>query len=282
MYSLVAENQYGNTLQLTGNANYDILSITGLTPASATINTDVVATADGEIFNSSRVNMRNIVITISYRRDVETNRIALYQFFKTKQYVKLYYTNNHRNVYIEGYVETFEGDLFRNGQQAQISILCPQPYFKDIEDIATDFVSVVNAFEFPVEFPEAGIEFSTVSSYVEKVITNIGDEETGVIIELHARGTAINPALYNLTTGEQFLIKYEMSQGDIITINTNSGQKEILLNSDGTITNLINKVNRGSNWFKLISGDNVFSYACDFGAANLGVIFYTTPLYEGV
>lgn len=282
MYSLSVKNKYGATLQLSGNTAYDVLSITGLTPAGATINTDIVAAADGERFNSARVNTRNIVITLGYRLHVEDKRIALYQFFKPKQPVVLHYTNTHRDVYIEGYVETFEGNIFQRGQKAQISILCPQPYFKAIDDVVTEFASINSALEFPVEFQEAGIPFSTIDSYLEKDIINYGDAESGAIIKLNARGSVTNPSIYNLTTGEQFAVNISLTTGDEITINTNSGQKRITLKSGGVTTNIINSVARGSSWFTLVAGDNIFSYTADSGLINLDVTFYTTPLYEGV
>ena len=282
MFTLSVENQYGNSLQLTQNSNYDVLSVTGLTPASATINMDTVAMSDGTAFNSSRVNNRNIVITLGYRGSVEANRIALYQFFRPKQYVKLYYSNDNRDVWIEGYVETFEGNLFELGQKAQISIICPNPYFKDVNDITTDFMAVTNLLEFPVEFPEAGIEFSSIQQYYEEDIVNQGDVEAGVIIKIITNGVVENPTFYNLTTSEQFGIEIETQTGDVIVINTNSGEKGITLTRNGVTQNIINKVVRGSNWFTLLPGDNLFSYVAESGVSNMSVIFYTTTLYEGV
>lgn len=282
MYTLIVENKYGAQLQLTDNPIYDIISVIGLTPASATINTDVVASSDGTVFNSSRVNNRNIVITLAYRGPVEGSRIALYQFFRSKQYVKLYYSNEHRNVYIEGYVETFEGDLFELGQRAQISIICPNPFFKNIEENSTPFMAVEDMLEFPVEFPEAGIPFSSIQTYYEETIINGGDVESGVIIKITADGTVENPTFYNLTTGESFATNVTMQIGDVIEINTNSGQKGITLTRNAVVQNIINKVERGSDWFNLITGDNVFAYIADEGIEYMEVVFYTTSLFEGV
>lgn len=281
-FYFMCKNQYGNELILSNNPDYEIISITGLTPAGAIINTDTVGLSDGSRFNSSRVGNRNIVITLKYKGDVEKNRIALYKIFKTKQYIELYYSNRSRKVHIEGRVETFDGNLFERGQMAAISIICPKPYFKGIDTLMTEFSTVAPALTFPVAFPEAGIPFSTLTPYAEKVIINEGDTETGVIIELRARELVLEPTIYNVLTNEQFSIRFEMQEGDLITINTNSGEKGIYLTSQGVQTNIINKVYKGATWFQLASGDNIFTYNCVFGAENLDVLFYTTPLYEGV
>lgn len=281
-FNFAVENEYKERLQLTDNPEYDILSITGLTPASANINISAAGISDGGKFNSSRVDPRNIVITLKYKRNVEANRIHLYKFFRPKKYVKLYYKNKHRDVCIEGYIETFEGNLFEKGQKAQISILCPQPYFKDNVTTITSFSTVSSALEFPVEFTEEGIEFSQISSYVEKLIPNDGDVETGMILELIANDNVVEPTLYNILTNEQFKIEVEMVKGDVIIINTIQGEKSISLVRDGVTTNIINNVYRGSTWFSLKEGDNILVYDCVFGTENLYINCHVTPLYGGV
>ena len=171
-------------MTLTEEKGFNVISVTGLTPAAAIINTDGMATGDGDIFNSSKVGKRNIVITMAYKSgvSVEQERIKLYQIFKTKQWVRIFYKNESRDVFIDGYVETFEGDLFQRGQMAAVSILCPDPFFKNVEDTNTTFTAVIPMLEFPVEFPEEGIPFSELRVYDEKSVYNAGDTETGVII----------------------------------------------------------------------------------------------------
>jgi len=282
MFTFIAENQYKEQIELSNNDNYYIVSITGLTPVKATINTDTIGGADGTRFNSSRLTERNIVITLKYKHNVEKNRIALYKIFRTKQYVKLYFKNRSRNIYIEGYVETFEGDLFEKGQSAQISVLCPKPYFKAVEELLTEFSVVESNLKFPVCLPEEGIPFSTLTNYKEQIIKNEGDAECGVVIELRARGLVVEPTIYNVLTNESFRIRYEMHDGDVIRINTNSGEKGISLVSGGVTANIINLVYRGASWFQLRCGSNIFSYECTSGSDDLEVAFYTSYRYQGV
>ena len=64
MFEFSVQNDKGEALELTDNPNYNVVKITGLTPAGCTINTAAVAGMDGEAFNSVRINKRNIMITI--------------------------------------------------------------------------------------------------------------------------------------------------------------------------------------------------------------------------
>lgn len=149
MYTLIAQNKYGQRLELTENEAYTITSIEGLDPPDATINTSKNANADGSVYNSSYVNDRQIIITMAINYPAEENRIALYTYFKTKMPITLYYENDTRDVYINGYVQNFSVDYFGKKQIAQITIECPKPYFKDVEDEAQTLSQIESLFEFP-------------------------------------------------------------------------------------------------------------------------------------
>lgn len=149
MYSFIAENENGDQIQLTQNPNYDLEITKGLLPPSATINTSRLVNADGEVFNSSSMNMRNLVLMIYPKVPIEENRIALYKIFQSKKYVKCYYKNSKRNVYIEGYVETIDGSLFDQIQVIQVSIICPQPFWLGLNELTTDVSKTTNMLEFP-------------------------------------------------------------------------------------------------------------------------------------
>lgn len=281
-YTLAIENEQGDTLTLTGNSNYSLTSITGLNPPESTINTAVNANFDGSIYKSSRMNNRNIVINLAIEQPVETNRIALYSFFKSKKSCTVYYTNKSRDVSILGYVESFQIGFFEQKETAQISVICPQPYFEDIESNYIVFTTDNAAFEFPFEIPEAGIEFSTLTLDAQNVITNTGDFETGLIIIFHAIGHVENPTIYNITTGALMKINIELEEGDIVTIDTTRGSKKITLNSDGTITNIFNDLDYTSSWLTLEVGDNIIMYTADeYPQYLICNILYTTK-YEGV
>ena len=78
------------------------------------------------------------------QRDIETSRINLYKYISTGAWIRVFFRNGTRNVYIDGYVESFETDLFARTQVAQVSILCPVPAFIDAQEM-----TVVNSVSTP-------------------------------------------------------------------------------------------------------------------------------------
>lgn len=282
MYTLKVKNDRGDRLTLTGNPNYTVYKIEGLSPPPATINSSVNTTMDGSTINSTRVENRNIVVYMTIEGDVEENRINLYKYFPVKKAVTLYFTNGTRDVSIEGVVELIECDLFTNKQIAQISLICAKPYFKAASELVTQFSGIVPLFEFPFAIPAAGVEFSTIETGLRKTILNTGDVETGAIITLSATGTVENPVIYNVFTRNRIALNFTMQPSDVIVINTNPGQKSINLIRGGLTTNILGYMTKDSTWLTLQSGDNVFTYSTDSGEANLSVVFSTTLLYSGV
>ena len=282
MYKLILENAKGEQLELTNNPAYTISSIDGLYPPSSTVNTSAAANIDGARFNSSRVNVRNIVIELAIESPAEENRINLYKYIKTKQKVKLYYSNDVRDVWIEGYVESMPIQIFDIKQKTQISILCPSPYFKNTKDNIIEFATVESNFEFAFDIAEEGIAFSELILQGEKSIINGGDAPNGAIIELIATGQVLNPKIYNVDTQEHYFLNVEMQSGDKITINTIRGEKSVTLLRNGAESNLIQYMEVGSSWFQLSPGDNIFTFTADEFPENLTCIFNQIDLFEGV
>jgi len=282
MYSLKVENDRGNTLELTNNPNYTVFKIEGLNPPHATINSSVNTTTDGSSINSVRLENRNIVIYATMEGDVEANRINLYKYFPVKKTVKLYFSNKSRDIYIEGTVELIECDLFSNKQVAQISIICPRPYFKDVENLVTVFSDISSMFEFPFSISKAGVEISTIGTNQRRSIINTGDIETGVLIKLFATGTVVNPIIYDVLKRTYLKLNFTMLASDTVVINTNVGEKSIELIRDGVTYNAMGYMAQDSTWFILEAGDNVFTYDADSGNSNLQLTFTTSILYSGV
>lgn len=282
MYSLKVENDKGNVLELTNNNKYNVYNIIGLNPHQATVNTSVNSTTDGSSINSVRLDNRNIVIYTTIEGEVDVNRINLYKYFPLKKTVKIYFKNDIRDVYIEGVVELIECNLFSNKQIAQISIICPKPYFKDVKNLIAMFGDVSSLFKFPFSISKTGVEISAVTINQRKKIINVGDVETGVIIKLFSRGTVVNPVIYDVLKRTSLKLKFTMQASDTIVINTNIGEKSIELIRSGVTTNVMGYMDQDSNWFTLEAGDNIFTYDADSGNSNLQITFTTPILYSGV
>lgn len=282
MYHLIVENEKGEQLELTNNRNFDVLDVAGTNPPVAVINTVNVAGFDGSRFNSSRVQQRNIVITLNIHHPIEANRLTLYNFFRVKRWVKLYYSNSRRSVYTEGYVESFENNPWTQSQQPQISIICPNPFWLSTADTTINFSNSHAAFEFPFSIPAGGIEFSTLSQSTS-VTVDVGEIETGGIIQFYATTAQIlNPKFYNLTTQTFFGLDVDMYQHDLITVNTQQGEKSVTLLRNGVTTNILADRTAGSTWVTFQPGENVLSFGSDEGSANLECTLTITRKFEGV
>lgn len=285
MFICKVENTRNNILTLTQNEdNFQVLKITGLNPPKAQINTAKMATLDGKKFNSSTLNERNIVITVKLNGDVEKNRIRLYSFFRPKEWCKFYYKNNSRNVFIEAYTENVECDLFTNNEIMQISLLCPEPYFKDVQEIIDDISKILSKFEFPFSIDEEGIEFSTLDTSKITNVHNSSEMDTGVIIDIDIYSHIEKLLIKNTSTGETLTLNYQFQSNDKVTINTNKGNKSIKLVRNAETINIFSAIEKGSKFFRLNIGDNFFSYLADEGENDsfVHIVFRRNTLYGGI
>lgn len=302
MYEAKIENTKGEILTLTQNeVKYQVVSIIGLNPPNAQINTSSTANLDGAEYNSSKLLPRNIVITLKLNgagTTVENTRQQLYKFFPTKEWCRFYFKNENRNVYIDGYAETNEVNLFENKQTMQISIICPQPYFKALEEISDDISKITPTFFFPFSFGSNGattpgiedintddaIPFSEVSLNKITDIYNDSESETGVIIDIKVISAINKIEIKNTGTGESLILNYEFLENDEIKLNTNKGQKSVTLIRDGTIYNVFSAIQKGSKFFQLSIGDNFFSYIVDDGVndSHVNIIYKHSTVYRGV
>lgn len=285
MYTAKIENSSGEILTLTGNEPvYQVIDITGLNPPNAQINTSTIVGLDGAIFNSSKLETRNIVLTIKINGDVETNRLRLYGLFRTKEKCTFYYSNSSLDVSINGYVETVDCNLFTNSEMAQISIICPYPYFQSINEILQDFSHVNSLFTFPFSIdignPVVISEYSTGGINVY----NGSESETGAIIEINISKSINSIEIKNTTTGDDFTLNYSFLANDKVTINTNKGQKSITLIRNGVISNIFSSLQAGSVFFQLAVGNNLFEYLVDGEENNESVyiVFRYYNVYRGV
>lgn len=280
MYSLRLVNNIGASIKLTQNeSNYQIVSISGLNPPTAEVYTTPIAFMDGGKYKSSKVQMRNVVITIRLNGAVEANRLLLYSICRIGGFIRVYYENGSRSVYVDGYIENIDNNPFSISEQIQLSILCPQPYWKAATTLYYDVSQIVDGFTFPFAIEADGIPFSTIDNDRIVSIVNKGNVESGVIIEITANGNGIeNLKLVQENTGDYFIVETTLNVGDVVRINSYKGEKNITINGESAF----NVIGAGSNWLTLLAGDNTFSYTADANPDLASVIFEVVEMYEGV
>lgn len=274
-----------------------IESIEGLGPPEANINSNEVATMDGGIFTSARMNQRNIVLRLAMMFDpiIEDSRLRIYRFFPVKKHITLNIVTDRRNAECEGYVESNEPDIFTNHETAQISIICPDPFFYERGQEEIAFAGEHPNFEFPFSnesLDEKLIEFGIVTDDNRAVLDYRGDADTGVLITAHCvHGSSEGITIWNTGTREKIridttkikrLTNIQFGEGDDIIINTKIGEKSIRLLHDGTYYNIISCINKDADWFQITQGRNTFTFVCESGEDNLMVTFRYRNAYGGV
>lgn len=306
IYSFAITNYLGDRIKLELGkpevSGFLIKSVTGLGPVKANVNTTEVVTNDGSMFNSARLSQRNIVFQLAfvdtvYGETIEDIRQKSYKYFPAKKSVEIVIETDNRYVKIKGYVESNEPDIFSSQEGTQISIICPDPYFysagEDGNNV-TDFYTIDPMFEFPFSnesLTDPLLIFGEIQIKTEGVITYYGDSEIGVVIYIHAIGPATNINIYNTETREVMMInttKLEKLTGkglvasDDIVINTTKGEKSITLVREGASYNILNCLDKNTDWFTLSKGDNIFAFTAETGVTNLQFRIENQVIYEGV
>lgn len=274
-----------------------IESIDGMGPPKASINSNEVATIDGGIFTSARMQQRNLVFKLAMMFDpiIEDSRLRIYKYFPIKKQVMLDFVTDYRRAYCTGYVESNEPDIFSKHETAQVSIICPDPYFYERNQEVVLFAGVHPLFEFPFSnesLTDPLLEFGEIRDDNRAIINYKGDVDTGVFITCHVEhGTAENLTIWNVGTREHMRIDtnkimrltgIQFSQGDDIEINTKIGEKYIRLLHDGKYYNIISCIEKDADWFQLTTGFNTFTFVADHGEMNLKLTFTYRNAYGGI
>lgn len=302
IHAISVTNERDETLRLelrnpwkTGIA---VKSISGLGPAKASINFIELATSDGAIDNSARLESRDITIDLLYvdidEHIIEESRQEVYRHFTVKKNVTFSIETDKRNCYGIGRVEKIDSKIFEKDSGCQITIRFPDPYFHGKTQI-TSFAEVISKFEFPFEnnsLTERLIEMSELKLDTEKVIVYDGEADTGVIIRARAHSSgATGVYFYNEATRQIMRINDQklsaivsggFKKGDEIVINTNRGKKKAVIIRDLVEYNILSAIEWPIQWIRLIKGGNLFIYNATSGALDMRVTVENDILYEGV
>lgn len=268
MYTARIENRFGESLTLSNNeSRWQVASITGLNPVQAQISTTDMAGADGARFNSARLATRNVVITMAIRGSMEENRLRLYRFFRTKEACRFFFQTETRNAYIDGYVETVEVGAFDKRQKMQISILCPDPFFRSVSESKTEISNFVKHFAFPFSI-EAGdpVAFSDYVGGNGTPVFNNSESETGMEITVRCLSDLSFFEISNRATGQFIRLNFPFLAGDVVYINTATGKKAIRLTRGAQTRNLFMALDVQSTFLQLPVGESYYLFNTSVGA----------------
>ena len=154
-----------------------VSAVSGLGPIKASVAQTEFGMYDGSILSSARLGPRNIVMNLIFfennkeKLDIEQIRHRCYMYFPVKREITITVTNDSGDYRIKGTIESNEIPIFTQTEGAQISIVCPDPYFERSDEEILQYISrVVPNFSFPVSFeaqmanvpeeePQPGMEY---------------------------------------------------------------------------------------------------------------------------
>jgi len=248
-----------------------IESIDGLDPVKATIVSSAFAQMDGEQFQSSRREKRNLMLTLGYQPNyavgtVQDLRKRLYQFFMPKARLQFrFFQTGEPVVEIYGTVESLDSPKFIKEPKAVISVLCFDPDFYDSTPIL--------------------LTGNTTTSTTETTHVYPGTVETGIIFRLLPNRDVTEFTIYHRPADDslrslEFSAASPLIAGDVLKISTSPGNKYVTLTRAGIDTSFLFGVSPQSNWISLFPGSNKLRVYAE-GAAVPYQIEYTTK-YGGL
>ena len=279
-----------------------ISEVEGLGPVQANVNMTDLSIADGSLFNSARLEKRNIVISAYFTgsKSVEESRLLSYKYFPLKRKLRFYIETSQRKAYVDGYVESNEPDIFQKYSTCRISILCESAYFTSDEGAQyIKFSATVPSFRF--KYKNEGslpvTRFGEIQHKTRQEIVYEGDGETGLTITIDAVGNAKNFVIYDITK-RQFMNfntdrlasilpsedtdNDKLIFGDRMIITTHQKNKKITLIRGGISYNALNLLDKNPEWLTVSKGINEYMYYAESGDENLRITIEAPVQYEGV
>lgn len=293
---------------------FHIVDLEGFYGIECNVTSSENTTTDGSTRQGSVVKKRNLVLTVEMDSDYKKNREFLYRIFPAKRTGTLEYYEDGDTKTIEYEVEKIlPGADTGVVRDYTISLICHDPYFKDLSDVEVVMASWVSDFYFPACFQEEGRVFGHREAELVKEIENdSGADNIGITVIFRADGNVKNPAIYHSESGLFTKIGYEgndfeLSSGQYIVINTRTNHKNIYL-LDGvtpaeieehkdrygvidwegvvklygeTINQFLDESKNG-DFIQLQDGKNTLTYSAESGLSYLSVSVYYRIHYLGV
>lgn len=303
IYTIIATNAKGDSVELDLTnpwaGGIAVTGASGLGPAEGTINTVNFATSDGALFNSSRIKSRDIELNLKFLgSDIEAVRHKLLRYFRVKHPITLDFITDYRHTYITGHVEKNEIDIFSNSEGADLTIVCPNPFFR-LRDPAKGknsvrFTTSTPSFEFEFQDPNSDsptLIFGEMTSTGETVVVYEGDADASTIVDIQFLGPASGVKLYNTTTQTRInidtneisrLLGSTIRAGDRLSISSGVGDKYVKAYRDGNVYNALSALDKDSDWIFLTPGDNLITVRADTGIDNVSAIISFENLYESI
>jgi hypothetical protein len=277
-------------------SGFIVLRIDGLGPPKAEISLTERAGIDGSLYNSGRAAPRNIVLGLRFYpgQNIEALRQQSYKYFPLNKPITFEVQAANRTAHATAYVEANEPNIFSSEEGCVITLVFPDSYLFDIVGSLTVFSSKTSKFEFPWSNESTDdplLEMSELNMETTKVVIYEGDVSVGMLLHIHATGSASGFVLTDTITLETLEIDSaklvsttgdDIIEGDDIWISTVKGNKYAILIRGATTYNILNCLGISPVWFQLDKGDNVYAYTADSGLTDLQFEIFNDIAYEGI
>ena len=267
---LTLTNKNGDTLDLLNSRNYFILyKADALHGVDTDINESETPYIDGTQIQSVKAMPRSIELGFKIVGDVQTAINYFTSYVKSKQFVTLEEINDdERDIVIKGVATIPPYTRMLQACEINLTVYCGQPYWEDAVQIVNTLSMYLDLLYFPVEgqyFTEYGRPFGAIDTEVTKTFTNESDTSVGMLIDIVALGSIVNPRI-GCESGEQvgwyLQLNLTLNQNDIVEINTVRGNKYITINGSSMYNGqpILNYLEfSGNDWLQLETGDNTFN-----------------------
>lgn len=286
---LIYTNERGESVEFSHASVYHTNEVSGLSDIRNAIYSTSSMGQDGDTFLGSRIQSRDIEIVGNIARKNKDEAVALRRNL-----------NHVLNPQI-GATLTYEYGDFRRVIECRVDnapvfpskaavfkeytvqLVCHNPFWHDEAESKEDIASWIGGLEFELEIPmDTGMEMGWREPSLIINVFNSGDVKSGVRIDFRAIGTVVNPSLLNIETGEFIKVNYTLEAGDVLSVSTYYGKKEVILKTGLDTVDAFRYLDVDSSYIQLEVGDNLFRCDAQGNVEGLEVSIYHNNQYLGV
>lgn len=224
-------------IEIGHNKEFQLEMFDGIDIPNVEISSSARGIGHGDVYIGSRLPSRTISLQAS-NFDVENKQYLIRKLQRCLlpgEKARLVVNHRGSQKEIECYISSF--DIQETNIHEPLDFLlilyCPYPLFHDPKGNELTFSTIVPLLSAPLAIPqESKLLFGVENATDTLVIYNQGDWEAGGILNFSLSGDVLGLYITNLSTNKQFLLQetYLFKKGDMITIDTRAGQKDVTLN----------------------------------------------------
>ena len=247
---------------------------------------------DGGSYQGSVAAVRNIVLTVADNANYVEDRELLYRLFKAGERGRLVFYEKSDGTeiqrYTDYYVENIKGTGKNGSRTHQISLICPDPFFYDMDDVKVSMAAWISDFTFQHEFHKWEEIGHRSDVRLQDIRNDTATDGIGLTILIIANGTVKNPAIAHVEKNERLQIgsssnPFTMNSGDQIRITTGAGDKHLYYTSveTGAEKEVSQYLTEESEFIQLGRGDNTIGYDAGTGVVNMTITISYRLRYAG-